>query len=70
MEMKTASWITDAATLSTHACAPMHAHPCMQVAGVIQPPSTVQGRKNTTKRTAAWQCNMAFNTRSLKERLV
>ena len=25
MEMKTASWITHAATLSTHACAPMHA---------------------------------------------
>lgn len=25
MEMKTASWIPDAATLSTHPCAPMHA---------------------------------------------
>lgn len=48
MEMKTASWITDAAIpVNTHPCAPMHA------GGRLHNPPTVQGRKNKTKRTAA-----------------
>ena len=46
MEMKTASWITHAATLSTHACAPMHAHPCMRTHASA--PMHAGGRRHTT----------------------
>lgn len=45
----------------------MHAHPCMQVAGMILSPSTVHGKKKITKRTVAWQSHMALTPGLLKK---